>query len=132
MGDAVTRIATQTIPIDPRVGAFLARKHRMLVGGKWVEARSGETFDTFNPATGESIARVPAGDASDIDLAVRAARRAFESEKWRRTTPAERTRLLWKLAELIEKCGEELAQIDTLNNGMPIAAARGGIPFACE
>jgi acyl-CoA reductase-like NAD-dependent aldehyde dehydrogenase len=74
----------------------------MLIGGQWVDAASGKTFDTFNPATGEVLARVAAGDGADIDRAVAAARRAFESGSWPEMSPADRGGLLWKLADLID------------------------------
>src|SRR5271166_4136922 len=91
----------------PKLGkpakAFLAKQHRMLIGGKWVEAKSGKTFEVEDPATQAIIAHVPAGDKADIDLAVAAARRAFESGKWARISPAARQRLVWSLGDLIER-----------------------------
>ena len=76
----------------PKLGkdatAFLAKKHQMLIDGKWVDARSGKTFAVEDPATEEIIAHVPAGDKADIDLAVAAARRAFETGPWSRISPA--------------------------------------------
>ncbi|MBM3532835.1 MAG: aldehyde dehydrogenase family protein [Alphaproteobacteria bacterium] len=98
---------------------FLAGPHRLLIDGKWVEARSGKTFETFDPGTGRLIARVAEADAADVDLAVAAARRAFETGPWPKLSPAERTRVLWKLADLMEAHCEELAEIETLNNGKP-------------
>jgi aldehyde dehydrogenase (NAD+) len=92
----------------------------MLVGGRWLEARSGKTFPTINPATGEKIADVAEGDKADIDLAVKSARRAFEQGPWRRMSARERGRLLYRLADLIEKNLEELAALETLDNGKPI------------
>jgi len=75
----------------PKLGkdskAFLAKKHHMLIGGKWVEAKSGKTFEVEDPATQEVIAHVPAGDKADIDLAVAAARKAFESARGRASRP---------------------------------------------
>ena len=76
--------------------AFLAKKHHMLIDGKWVEAKSGKTFEVEDPATQEIIAHVPAGDKADIDLAVKAARKAFETGPWSRISPGERSRLVWK------------------------------------
>ena len=79
----------------PKLGkdskAFLAKKHHMLIDGKWVDAKSGKTFAVEDPATEEIIAHVPAGDKADIDLAVTAARRAFETGPWSRISPAERS-----------------------------------------
>ena len=78
-----------------------AKTRKMLINGQWVAAASGETFPTIDPATGEVICRVPAGDKADIDAAVKAARAAFETGPWRKLTASERGRLLWKLADLL-------------------------------
>ena len=111
--------------IDPQVWAFLDGKpKRLYIGGQWVEAASGRTFSTLNPATGEELAQVAEGDAEDIDRAVRAARAAFESGPWSRMTAADRGALIWRIADLIEQHGEEFAQLETLDNGKPIVAAR--------
>src|SRR5918995_6583297 len=92
----------------------------MLVGGKWVDSQSGKTFPTLNPATGEEICQVAEGDKADVDLAVAAARKAFEDGPWPRMAAAERGRLLNKLADLIEKDREQLAALETLDNGKPL------------
>lgn len=113
--------------LGANVTAFLARPHRLLIDGQWVEPRSERRFDVEDPGTGAVIARVAEGTAADIDLAVAAARRAFESGPWAATRPAERTRLLLRLADLIEQHGDELAQLETLDNGKPLAVARRGI-----
>lgn len=111
----------------------LPKPRGMLIGGKWVEAKSGETFETLNPATGEVLCPVPAGDKADIDRAVKAARSAFENPSWRRMTPSQRGRLLWKLADLIEQNQDEFARLETLDNGKPLAAAKGGdVPLAVD
>ncbi|MCH8913819.1 MAG: aldehyde dehydrogenase family protein, partial [Planctomycetes bacterium] len=73
---------------------------KMLINGKWVESESGKTFETINPATGDAICRVAEGDKADVDAAVKAARRAFESKAWSRMSAANRGRLLYKLADL--------------------------------
>jgi acyl-CoA reductase-like NAD-dependent aldehyde dehydrogenase len=105
----------------------------MLVGGQWVEAASGKTFDTFNPANGQVLAKVAEGDAEDINRAVAAARKAFESGPWPKLTPSQRGRLLWRVAELIEQNAEELAQLETLDNGKPIKYSRGGdVPLTAD
>ncbi|MDA8051840.1 MAG: aldehyde dehydrogenase family protein [Rhodospirillales bacterium] len=98
---------------------------RMLIDGKWVEAASGKTFDTINPATGEVLAAVAEGDAEDIDRAVAAARRAFEGP-WAKFKPYERQNLLLKLAALVEAHFDELAELDTLDMGAPIRRTKGG------
>ena len=104
---------------------FLTDKpKRLLIGGKWVEAASGQTFATTNPATGEILAHVAEGDAEDIDRAVAAARAAFNGP-WRRATPFERQALLLKLADLVEAHFDELAALDTLDMGAPLQRTRG-------
>ncbi len=101
------------------------RQTKMLIDGKWVDSASGKTFETLNPATGEVIARVAEGDKADVDKAVIAARRAFEKGPWRKMNARERGKLLYKLADLIEKNKEELAMLETLDNGKPINDAKG-------
>lgn len=91
----------------------------LFIGGKWQDSVSGKTFETINPATGEVICQVAEGDKADIDLAVKAARRAFEDGPWATMSAAERGRLLYKLADLIEKHQEELAALEALDNGKP-------------
>ena len=91
----------------------------MLIGGKWVDSVSGKTFPTINPATGEKICEVAEGDKADVDLAVRAARMAFEQGAWPKMTASQRGRLLHKLADLIEQHAEELAALESLDNGKP-------------
>jgi phenylacetaldehyde dehydrogenase len=103
---------------------FLDGPHRLLIGGNWVDAVNGGTLKVFDPATGQSIASVAAAGAADVDAAVTAARAAFETGPWSRMTPAERAKLMWKLADLIEANAEELAQIESLDNGKPVTFAR--------
>ena len=119
---------------DTTQSAFLKQQPiKMLIGGQWVEAASGKTFDTFNPANGQVLAKVAGGDAEDINRAVAAARKAFESGPWPKLTPSQRGRLLWKVAELIEKNAEELAQLETLDNGKPIKYSRAGdVPLTAD
>src|SRR5712692_3337766 len=106
---------------------------KMLIDGKWVEAASGKTFETVNPATGQVLARVAEGDKEDIDRAARAARRAFDDGKWARMNPSDRQRLLLRIADLIEANGDELAQLETLDNGKPFMESRHvDIPAAAE
>jgi len=95
-----------------------------LIDGKWVEAESGKTFETRNPATDEVLAKVPEGGKADIDKAVKAARKAFEEGPWRKMSPSERARCLYKLADLIEQRADEFAQLETLDNGKPIKESR--------
>jgi len=106
------------VQLDPSVDRFVkAPVRKMLIDGKWVEAASGKTFATVNPADGSELARVAEGDAADVDRAARAARRAFDEGPWPRMRPVEREKILLTLADLIEKHGRELAQLETLDNG---------------
>lgn len=100
---------------------FLAvRRRKLLIDNEWVDAQSGKTLDTINPATGEVLAQIAAGEAPDVDRAVQAARKAFESQTWRGMTGAQRARLMWKMAELMEANLDELAELETLDQGKPI------------
>jgi phenylacetaldehyde dehydrogenase len=115
------------------VARFLGREHRMLITGRWAAAASGETFDVFDPSTGEVIAKAPAGDTADIDAAVRAARAAFDSGPWRRMTPSRRGQLMWKLADLLEEHLEEFAELESMDNGKPFTVARvADVPLAVD
>jgi phenylacetaldehyde dehydrogenase len=104
--------------------AFIAQSKKLLIGGKWVSAASGKTFDVVDPATEQVIARVAEGDKADVDLAAKAARRAFEDGPWPNMRPHERERLLWKLAQLIEDNADELAELESINNGKVVTMAR--------
>jgi phenylacetaldehyde dehydrogenase len=100
---------------------------RLLIGGEWIEARSGETFATVDPATEETITDVARAGADDVDRAVRAARAAFApGSPWRRTTPAQRSALMLRLADLIEANADELARLESRDNGKPWRVARDG------
>ncbi len=115
---------SQTPTLSAATTAFLARPARMLVGADWVAAASGATLPVHDPATGGKIAEVPAGAATDVDRAVRAARAAFDDPAWAKMRPAERERLLIRLSELIAAHGEELAELETLENGKSINLSR--------
>src|SRR5579859_3727047 len=93
---------------------------QLLIDGQWVDG--SKTFDTINPATGEVLTQVAEASASDVDRAVAAARKAFEDRggAWRKMSASERGRLIWRLADLVEKNLEELAELETLDNGKPI------------
>ncbi len=106
--------------LHPSVVKFLSNTPvKMLINGELVSSKSGRSFETLNPATGEVLAKIYEADKEDIDLAVKAARTAFEGE-WKKVTPKDRERLLNKLADLIEKNAMEFAQLETLDNGKPI------------
>lgn len=98
--------------------SYIDAKYDLLINGEWVPAEGGETFETFNPATGEKLADCANASPADIDRAVEAARAAFPA--WSKTAPAERANLLLKVADLIEANAERLAMAETLDNGKPI------------
>jgi aldehyde dehydrogenase (NAD+) len=104
---------------SPVVKAPEVKDQPLFIGGKWQDSVSGKTFATLNPATGEPICQVAEGDKADIDLAVQAARKAFEEGPWPRMSASKRGRLLNRLADLIEQHSEELAALESLDNGKP-------------
>lgn len=110
--------------LAPAAAKFLAARQLAFIGGKWVDAVSGRTFDTFDPGTGHVIAQVAECDAADVDAAVAAARQAFEGP-WSRANGNDRTRLMWSFADLIEKHADQLADLEALNNGKPRSNIRG-------
>jgi phenylacetaldehyde dehydrogenase len=115
------------------VKSFVTQSRPMLIDGRWVASASRKTFPTFDPATGEVLAQVAEGDREDVERAVRAARRAFESGPWPELTTSERGRLLWKLADLVEAHGDELAELESLDNGKPRVVARAAdVPLAVD
>jgi hypothetical protein len=104
---------------------FLKRPKLLLIGGKWVLSKSGKTFETINPANEEILGLVDEGDKADVDEAVKVARKAYEEGKWCKIGPHQRARYLLKIADLIEQNADELATLESLNNGMAIGLARG-------
>ena len=119
--------------LHSHVQEFLGKPRKMFIDGKWVEAASGKTFPTYNPATGEVMAQVAEGDREDINRAVKAARKAFDGGAWPEMTASERGRLIWKLGDLIEQHLEEFAQIESLDNGKPLSVARvADVPLAVD
>jgi aldehyde dehydrogenase (NAD+) len=124
-------MATATAVIEPTVKVSATK---LLINGKWVDAASGKTFATINPSTGEPIARVAEADAADVDKAVAAARAAFDKGPWRKMPASQRGLLMNKLADLIEKHADELAQLESLDNGKPYHVARAAdlpLTIAC-
>jgi phenylacetaldehyde dehydrogenase len=113
---------------QPQLGnaarSFLAGNHQLLIDGKWKDAKSAKRFDVVDPATGQAIAAVAEADAADVDEAVKSARRAFETGPWSKTSPQDRSKLIWKLADLLESHADEIAQLEALDNGKPIRDAR--------
>jgi aldehyde dehydrogenase (NAD+) len=113
-------MATATMQPNVKIGPT-----KLLINGKWVDSVSGKTFATVNPSTGDDITQVGESDAADVDKAVSAARAAFEKGPWRRKiTASGRGVLMNKLADLIEKHADELAQLEALDNGKPAHIAR--------
>jgi len=119
--------------MDSAVASFIGRKQKLLINGKWVDAASGKTFASYNPATGEVLATIAEGSQEDINRAVIAARAAFETGPWSKMPPAGRAKLIWKLADLLEKHAEEFAQLESLDNGKPLTIARvADLPLSIE
>src|SRR5437016_985804 len=102
---ATTSVQSQ---LNQQVLQFLSKPKKILIDGKWVDAVSGKTFATLDPSTEEPLVQVAEGDKQDVDLAVKAARRAFENGPWRTMTASERGRAIWKLADLMEQHLEQL------------------------
>src|SRR5271155_495424 len=119
--------------IHPAAAAFTSRKHKLLINNQWQDAASGKTFTSINPATGEALATIADGQKEDIDLAVAAARKAFDSGPWSKMSPSARGKLLWKLADLLEANLEEFATLESLDNGKPLSVARAAdVPLAID
>src|SRR5579872_3644795 len=108
-------MATATAKARSVVKPPRVKDQPLVIGGKWQDSVSGKTFATTNPATGEVICQVAEGDKADVDLAVKAARKAFEDGPWPKMNASERGRLLNKLADLIEQNKEELAALESLD-----------------
>ncbi len=125
--------ALSSVELEDKVTTFIKKDRKMLINGKWVEAASGKTFPTYNPATGEVLARVAEGDREDIDRAVKAARTAFEKGPWPKMTPSQRGRAIWKLGDLLEQNLQEFAELEMLDNGKPLKIARvADVPLAAD
>jgi phenylacetaldehyde dehydrogenase len=111
--------------VEQRADSFVRSTHRLLIDGEWVDAQSGETFETINPATEEVLAEVAHGRAADIERAVKAARKAFADDSpWRAMNASDRGRLIWRVADLIEEHADEFAMLESLDNGKPYQVAR--------
>ena len=121
-----------TVTVDRSVEEFTAAPRQLFIGGQWADAASGKRFETPNPATGDTLAWVAEGDAEDINRAVRAARAAFDGP-WSRMTPSERGRIIWRIGDLILEHTDELAQLESLDNGKPFAVAQAAdVPLAAD
>ena len=122
-----------TVTVDQTVEQFTATPTQLFINGQWSDAASGKTFETPNPATGETLARIAEGGAEDINRAVQAARKAFDDGPWGRITASERGRIIWKIGDLILEHAEELAQLESLDNGKPYAVALAAdVPLAAD
>src|SRR6202453_562899 len=125
--------ATSVVQMDPKVSGYVGKTHKMLINGKWVDAASGKTFPTYNPATGEVLSNIAEGDKEDINRAVKAARAAFETGAWSKISHSDRSRMIWKLADLLEQHLEEFAQLESLDNGKALKVARAAdVPLAID
>lgn len=123
----------EVIELGSSINQFLKQPKKMLIGGQWVGAKSGKTFDVVNPATEEVIAKVAEGDASDVDAAVKAARKAFETGPWPGMNPSDRGRLIHKIGDRILERLEEFAELESLDNGKPITVARiADVPLSAD
>jgi aldehyde dehydrogenase (NAD+) len=121
------------VGLKEKVEKFLTGRKKLYINGEFVESRSKKIFETYNPATGEVLANVYEAGPEDIHRAVKAARKAFDEGPWSRMGAAVRSRLMYKLADLMEENKEELAQLETLDNGKPIReTTNADIPLAIE
>ena len=119
-----TDAATLPDALSDSARSFASGPHRFVIGGERTEAADGRTFETLDPATGRSIADVPHAGAEDVDRAVRAAREAFEDKRWSGIAAAERTRAMLAFADAVDAHADELAELESLDNGKPVKMAR--------
>lgn len=122
------------VRLQPGTQAFLdGSPKKLFINNEWVEPVRGQTFVTTNPATGETLAEIALADVEDVDRAAAAARQAFENPSWRMLAGEDRGQLLWRLADLIEQHADELAELETLDNGKPLRVSRkGDMPYAVK
>jgi len=126
-------VAVDMVSLSAPVKSFVGQPRQALIDGRWQNAQAGGTFEVFNPATESVIAHVADCQKADVDLAVAAARKAFDSGPWPSMSPSARGRILWKIGDLILENLEELAQLESLNNGKPIGVARAAdVPLAAD
>src|ERR1700722_16294252 len=112
------------VAVPDLAARFIAKPLQLLIGGKWMAAKSGKAFDVFDPSTGLPIAKAAEGDAADIDAAVAAARRAFESGPRSRLSPLERSKLIYRRGDAWRAKAEKSAVFEALDTGKPIRDAR--------
>jgi phenylacetaldehyde dehydrogenase len=126
-------MVTSSPPLSDRTRRFIASPKQLLIGERWMPAASGKTFAVTDPSTGTVIAHAAEGDVVDVDRAVKAARQAFEGGPWPAMTPAERGKIIWRIGELILAHLDELAELESLDNGKPITVARAAdVPLAAD
>ena len=124
-------VHVQTAQPGEAARAFLAGADKqLLIGGAWRGASDGGSFETCDPASGMRLARLAKGTATDADEAVAAARAAFDSDAWRGMTPSSRGKLLWRIADLIDRHADELSELEVLDQGKPLKTARFGKPVS--
>src|SRR3954466_6106003 len=125
-------IASIAPEINSAAAQFVTKRGKILINNQWTDAASGKTFPTYDPSTGEVLAQIAEGDKADIDRAVAAARKAFGGP-WRKMSPSDRGKLIWKLADLLEKHQEEFATLETLDNGKPLTISKAAdVPLAID
>ncbi len=126
-------MSTATYSVPASLASFLDSPKHLLIGGKWQAAASGKTFEVINPANESVIAHVAHGADADIELAVKSARHAFDHGPWSKMTASERGKLIWKIGDLIEKHNDQLAQLETIDNGKPFSVAKvADVPLAAD
>lgn len=124
---------SELVALSAGVKSFVGQPRKILIGGEWRNALSGKTFAVYDPANEDVIAHVADCDRADVDLAVASARKAFDEGPWRRMSPSERSKIIWRIGDLILKNLEDLAQLESLDNGKPIAVARAAdVPLAAD
>ena len=132
---ATTPLDIPDIQLSQHALEFLQSPRQSLINGQWRDAASGKTFPVYNPATGEIIAMAAEGDTEDINQAVAAARRVFDNpaHAWNTMTPSERGKLIWKIGDLILEHADELAELESIDNGKPKAvAAAADVPLSAD
>src|ERR1700712_3914633 len=122
------------IEMESVIEKLRGTSRQMLIGGEWVDSASGETFDSLDPATEDVLGSVPKGGVEDVNRAVKAARKAFdEGSAWRRMSPSERGKIMHRVGDLILEHGDELALLESLDNGKPMSVARvADVPLAAD
>jgi hypothetical protein len=124
-------MATSTIERSTNQ-ALLQRGGRMFINRQWEEARSGRRFDVLDPASGDVLTQVAEADKVDVELAVAAAHAAFDGGEWSRLTASDRSPLLWRVADLLERDPDAFARLETMDNGKPLSMSRGDVGLAID